>query len=43
MDIDRFTLEFNKNFIKLRLFDYIFKRENLLSIEIYEGSVIDLD
>lgn len=43
VDIDRPTLEFNKNLIKPRPSDYIFKRENTLSIEIYEGSATDLD
>uniref|UniRef100_K1QRK6 Small RNA 2'-O-methyltransferase n=1 Tax=Magallana gigas TaxID=29159 RepID=K1QRK6_MAGGI len=43
VDIDQPTLEFNKNLIKPRPSDYIFKRENPLSIEIYEGSATDLD
>lgn len=43
VDIDRPTLEFNKYLIKPRPSDYIFKRENPLSIEIYEGNATDLD
>lgn len=43
VDIDRPMLEFNINLIKPRPSDYIFKRENPLSIEIYEGSATDLD
>ncbi|XP_062594840.1 small RNA 2'-O-methyltransferase-like [Saccostrea cucullata] len=43
VDIDREALDFNKNRIKPRPSDYIFKRANPLSIEIYEGSATSLD
>ncbi|XP_056012354.1 small RNA 2'-O-methyltransferase-like isoform X2 [Ostrea edulis] len=43
VDIDRETLEFHKNCIKPHASDYIFKRKNPLSIEIYEGSAVNLD
>ena len=43
VDIDRSTLEAHKNYIKPRPCDYIFKRDNPLSIEIFEGSATDVD
>nr|XP_022324036.1 small RNA 2'-O-methyltransferase-like isoform X1 [Crassostrea virginica] len=43
IDIDRSTLEAHKNYIKPRPCDYIFKRDNPLSIEIFEGSATDVD
>jgi hypothetical protein len=43
VDLDRETLDFHKHCIKPYASDYIFKRNHPLSIEIFEGSAVDLD